>query len=184
MRPPHLRQHRRRTTTTMRRQHPGRPPARATTTTRTAATATAAVAETTDAREEGWRSRWIATLRSTQRRLRWVPASLRTRILVWFIGALALATIASVAVTYQVLLLRLDQRIHAELSEEAEELRRLAAGNDPETGEPFGPRVGRIFEVYLQRNIPSRNEAHITFVDGSPFLRSPQVVPYRLDADP
>jgi two-component system, OmpR family, sensor kinase len=38
--------------------------------------------------------------------------------------------------------------------------------------------------VYLQRNVPSRNEALITFVDGKPYLRSVQVVPYRLDRDP
>ena len=34
----------------------------------------------------------------------------------------------------------------------------------------------RIFEVYFQRNVPSRNEALITFLDGRPFWRSAQVV--------
>ena len=117
------------------------------------------------------------------RRLRWQPTSLRTPILVWFIGVLALATISSVGVTYRVLLVRLDQRIDAELAQEAAELSRLTAGNDPATGRPFGPRVRRIFEVYLQRNVPSRNEALITFVGREPFLRSRLVVPYRLDRD-
>jgi signal transduction histidine kinase len=68
--------------------------------------------------------------------------------------------------------------------QETKELRRLARGNDPETGEPFAGRVRKIFEVFLQRNIPSRNEAVITFVGGEPFLRSRQVVPYLLDEDP
>jgi signal transduction histidine kinase len=38
--------------------------------------------------------------------------------------------------------------------------------------------------VYFERNVPSRHEALITFVGGKPFLRSRQVVPYRLDRDP
>jgi two-component system OmpR family sensor kinase len=113
------------------------------------------------------------------------PPSLRLRVLAWFVVLLAAATLASVLVTRQVLLSRLDQRIHAELIQESDELRRLAAdGVDPKTGKPFGSDVKRIFTVYLERNVPSRNEALITFVDGKPFLRSAQVVPFRLDQDP
>jgi two-component system OmpR family sensor kinase len=128
--------------------------------------------------------RWVARLNAARVRLPWRPESLRIRIVAWFVGLLALATISSVLVTREILLLRLDQRIDSELAQEAAELRRLASGNDPETGRPFGSRVRRIFEVYLQRNVPSRNEALITFVNGQPFLRSRQVVPYRLDSDP
>jgi signal transduction histidine kinase len=117
-------------------------------------------------------------------RLRVVPRGLRTRILAWFIGVFAIATIASVLITREVLLIRLDQRIDAELVQESEELRALADGLDPTTGRPFGSRVGRIFTVYLQRNVPSRNEALITFVRGEPYKRSSPVVPYRLDKDP
>jgi signal transduction histidine kinase len=113
-----------------------------------------------------------------------VSASLRTRIVAWFIGLLALATVSSVLVTRTVLLVRLDQRIDGELTQEAAELRRLANGNDPETGEPFRSDAHRIFEVFFERNVPARNEALITFVGGRPFLRSRQVVPYRLDSDP
>jgi signal transduction histidine kinase len=108
---------------------------------------------------------------------------LRTRILAWLVGVLALATIASALITYEVLLVRLDHRIDAELTQEAEELKKLAAGKDPETGSPFGTDARRIFDVYFERNVPSRNEALITFLDGRPFLRSRQVVPYRLDGD-
>ena len=140
--------------------------------------------QTTDEGAEERQLHGNAFLRGTVRRLRWVPSSLRTRILAWFIGVLALATIASVVVTYEVLLLRLDQEIDAELTQEAMELTNLASGNDPETGRPFGTDVRRIFEAYLQENVPGPNEAHITFVDGRPFLRSAQVVPYRLDDDP
>jgi signal transduction histidine kinase len=145
------------------------------------AAATTATADAGEARPAQRRVRQV--LRRAHERLRVVPASLRTRILVWLVGVLALATLASVVVTYEVLIVRLDQRINAELTQEAEELRNLATGNDPETGQPFGADARRIFEVYLARNVPSRNEALITFLDGRPFLRSGQVVPYRLDGD-
>lgn len=144
---------------------------------------TSPTAETTEAREPVVRLSRPSGLRGLAARLRWEPTSLRTPILAWFIGVLALATISSVVVTYEVLLVRLDQRMDADLKQEAEELRRLASGNDPMTGKPFGPRVRQIFKVYLQRNVPSRNEALITLVGGEPFLRSRPVVPYRLDRD-
>jgi signal transduction histidine kinase len=112
-----------------------------------------------------------------------VPWSLRTRIVAWFIALLALATVSSVLVTREVLLLRLDQRIDSELVQETEELRQLAKGKDPETGRAFGPHVKRIFDVYLRNNVPSQNEAFVTFVGGKPFKRSRLVVPYRLDLD-
>ncbi|HWL65025.1 MAG TPA: HAMP domain-containing sensor histidine kinase, partial [Actinomycetota bacterium] len=51
------------------------------------------------------------------------------------------------------------------------------------TGRPFDGRVRRIFEVFLERNIPARHEAQLTYVDGQPYLRSRSVVPYRLDQD-
>lgn len=122
-------------------------------------------------------------MKATRVRLPWVPESLRIRIVAWFIGLLALSILSSVLVTREILHLRLDQRIDSELAQEAAELRSLASGKDPETGRRFGLDVQRIFEVYLQRNVPSRNEALITFMDGRPFLRSRQVVPYRLDTD-
>ena len=116
-------------------------------------------------------------------RLRWVPSSLRARIVAWFIGVLALATVSLVVVTHQVLSIRLDQRIDSELTQEAAELRKLARSQDPATGRSYAS-VRRIFYVYLRRNVPSRHEAFITFLAGEPYLRSRQVVPYRLDTDP
>jgi signal transduction histidine kinase len=97
---------------------------------------------------------------------------------------LALATLASVLVIRTVLLVRLDQRIDNELTQEAGELRRLAGGTDPQTGRRFGPQVRRIFDVYFERNVPARYEALITFAGGRPYLRSRQVLPYQLDRDP
>jgi two-component system, OmpR family, sensor kinase len=116
-------------------------------------------------------------------RLRQFPWSLRTRIVAYVIGLLAVATILFVAVTTTVLGLRLDSRIGAELSQEVRELRRLAQGNDPRTGQSF-LNERRIFDVYFDRNVPSRNEAFIAFVGGKVYDRSAPVVPYRLDLDP
>jgi two-component system OmpR family sensor kinase len=111
-------------------------------------------------------------------------SGIRLRILLWYVLLLAAATVASVLVVRQVLLVRLDERIDAALVQETQELRRLSEGNDPETGQPFTGDVPRVLEVFLQRNVPSRNEAFVTFVDGRPYLRSRAVAPYRLDEDP
>jgi signal transduction histidine kinase len=121
--------------------------------------------------------------RSLRARLLHFPSSLRTRILAYVVGLLAIATVLFVAVTYTVLDIRLSNRIDAELGQEAAELRRLADGRDPRTGRPFGPDVRRIFDVYFDRNVPSRNEALIAIVGESPYLRSRPVVPYRIDRD-
>jgi signal transduction histidine kinase len=137
--------------------------------------------ETTEnLRKEAPRIRWPSFLRRGARRLTWIPTSLRTRIAAWFIGFFALAMGASILVTYEALLIRLDQRIDEDLNQEAAELRKLVDENAPMTS----AEVGRIFTLYLQRNVPSENEALITFVNGEPHKRSVSVVPYRLDKDP
>lgn len=118
-------------------------------------------------------------------RTTWLPAlGIRTRILLGFILVLILATIGSVIVARALVVAQIDQRISEELVQEARELRRLAAGRDPATGQPFAGDVRRIFDVYLSRNIASRNEALLTFVDGSPYKRTAQIDDYRLDGDP
>jgi signal transduction histidine kinase len=97
---------------------------------------------------------------------------------------MSFATLLSVFLTYEISLTRVDARIDEQLTQEVQEIRRLASGNDPETGRAFGTDVRRIFEVFLQRNIPTQNETMLTFVDGRPFLRSQREAPYRVDLDP
>jgi signal transduction histidine kinase len=121
--------------------------------------------------------------RPLRARLLRFPSSLRTRILAYVVGLLAIATVLFVAVTYTVLDIRLSNRIDAELDQEAAELGRLADGRDPRTGRPFGADVRRIFDVYFERNVPSRNEALIAIVGNAPYLRSRAVVPYRIHRD-
>jgi len=107
----------------------------------------------------------------------------RTRILLVFVGLLALGTIASILVAREVVYSRLDQRIDDELNQEAKELRRLAGSIDPSTGRPFGRNVRRLFETFFERNAASRGEVMLTFVNGNPFMRSRQLESYRLDED-
>ena len=111
-------------------------------------------------------------------------SSIRSRFLATYVGLLMLATAASVVLAERIVVYRLDERIERELVQESQELRRLAGGIDPASGEPFGDDVRRVFRVYLQRNIPSHDEALLTFVDGKLFLRSRAADPgYRLDRD-
>jgi len=110
-------------------------------------------------------------------------ASLRLRLVAGYVVLLAVALAASVVTVRTVLLQRVDARIDRELVQEIDELRTLADGRDPVTGEPFGDRVDRILEVFLSRNIPSANETMLAFVDGEPFLRSSRSPPLRLDLE-
>jgi two-component system, OmpR family, sensor kinase len=121
--------------------------------------------------------------RPTRRSFRF---GLRARILLGHVGLLAIAVVASVLVAREILLVRLEERIDRELAQEVSELRLLARGRDPTTGEPFGSNVRRVFDVFLERNIPSRNEVIITYVEGQPYRRSRtlRAPPYELDQDP
>ena len=116
-------------------------------------------------------------------RPRWLTG-IRLRLVFSFIAVMALATVASTVVVRAILISRLDEQIDSDLVQEARELNKLTRGSDPRTGDPFAGDVRRIFEVFLQRNIPTRYEAQLAFVGGEPFLRSRRVVPYRLDRDP
>jgi two-component system, OmpR family, sensor kinase len=105
------------------------------------------------------------------RRRRWW-SSIRVRIVVGYVLLLAAALAISILVTRQVLVARLDQEIDRALAQEVEELRSLATGNDPATGEPFGSDVRAILDTFLRRNVPAANEAFYSLVDGERFLSS------------
>ncbi|HUH08331.1 MAG TPA: HAMP domain-containing protein, partial [Egibacteraceae bacterium] len=121
---------------------------------------------------DGARSRW-------RRRL----ASARLRIVGWHLLLLAAALALSIVTVRTILLVRLDERIDRELRQEADEVRSLAVGADPATGEPFEGDVARILEVFLRRNVPARNEVFVTYLDGRPYLRSAGTHAYRFDLD-
>lgn len=119
-------------------------------------------------------------LRATMRR---PLGSLRLRVVVGYVLLLALALGASVLVTRQVLLARLDREIDAALEQEVAELRRVAAGTNPETGQPFGMDVTAIFETFLRSSVPGEGEAFYAFVAGEPLARSVDA-PTQLFEDP
>jgi signal transduction histidine kinase len=91
---------------------------------------------------------------------------LRLRLLGWALVLLAVASISSVLVIRQVLLNQVENRITADLEQEANEFRRLAAGNNPDTGQRFGTDVAAVAKTYLDRNEPQTGEAVLLFVDG------------------
>jgi two-component system OmpR family sensor kinase len=100
-----------------------------------------------------------------------VARSARTRILLSYVILLALSALFSTLAIRQILVIRLDDRVEDGGQQEVLELDRLlSVGRDPETGLPFtSPRA--LFDAYLARNVPSSEEALLTFVDGT-FHRS------------
>jgi signal transduction histidine kinase len=111
---------------------------------------------------------------------------IRARMLVGYVGLLAVLVVASVVVARQVLIDRLEEQLEHELAQEVSEVKVLSDGIDPKTARPFD-RLRRVFAVFLRRNIPARNEVILTYVNGEAFRRVPtrlRAAPYRLHADP
>jgi signal transduction histidine kinase len=113
---------------------------------------------------------------------RWFLSGVRTRILFWPILTLALGILLAVVAIRQVLFAQVDARIDDQLVQEADELRSLAGGRDPLTGERFGTDVSRVFEVFLDRNVPQRNETYLAFTGGETYV-SRQEPPVLLHED-
>jgi two-component system OmpR family sensor kinase len=115
---------------------------------------------------------------------RWrVRFSARARIVGWCVLLLAFAVGASVLLLRQILHDRLDDQVEASLEQEVAELRALADGRDPATGQPFAGNVPAIFDTFLSRNIPTEGEALFSFVGGAPYKVSPGA-PYALEREP
>jgi signal transduction histidine kinase len=105
--------------------------------------------------------------RHRRRSLRHLLRSARTRILLAFIVLLTASTLVSAIALREILQTRSAERVERSLDQEVKEFRTLArAGRNPLTGRPFGGDVQAIFDVYLQRNVPSAGEAVFTFLDG------------------
>jgi signal transduction histidine kinase len=111
-------------------------------------------------------------LGAVARRVRRALRSVRTRVVVAYVVLLAGALGVASMVVRQVLLARVDRQIEQSLAQEVEELRRLAQGTDPSTGEAFGPDAQAIFDVFLARNVPADGEAFFTLVAGRPYASS------------
>ncbi|MDP2292489.1 MAG: HAMP domain-containing sensor histidine kinase [Actinomycetota bacterium] len=105
-------------------------------------------------------------------RLRRALTGIRTRVVLASIALLLAALAASVLATRQLLLVGVIEQADRDTTQEAEELRALAGGNDPATGLPFGNDAEAVFDTFLSRNVPARDEAFYAFVDGRPYLTS------------
>lgn len=106
----------------------------------------------------------------------------RSRVLIAVLLTVAVAQVGSVLVLRQVLVAALDARVDAGLEQEAAELRQLAAGVDPSTGEPFGDDFQAVFDVFLSRNVPGERETFVTILNGK-LYRSTQDVAIAQDED-
>jgi two-component system OmpR family sensor kinase len=120
------------------------------------------------------------------RRVReWVRAtrSARSRILIAYVVLLALAGALGLFGFRQFLIVRLENDVDAAMRQEMQELDRLVtAGRDPETGRPFAT-LEALFDVYFARNVPSRGEAFLGFVEGA-LYRSSTLARFPLDRLP
>jgi signal transduction histidine kinase len=87
------------------------------------------------------------------------------RILLVYLVILVVAAVLSVLGIRQVLLLRIEQRTDAALRQEVLEPPLSVGGLDPATGRPF-ESLQRVFDVYLDTNVPSVEEAFIALVEG------------------
>jgi two-component system, OmpR family, sensor kinase len=115
----------------------------------------------------------------------WLGAarSARSRILIAYVVLLAVAAALGILGFRQALLIRLDDEVDDALRQEVTELDRLLTeGTDPATGKPF-TSLGALFDLYFDRNVPSRDEAFVGFVDGE-LYRSSSLARFPLDRLP
>lgn len=92
--------------------------------------------------------------------------STRSRMVLVYLVLLVVTGAVAVLGIHQVLLARLEARTEAALDQEVAEVRTLIRrGRDPSTGLPFASLEGA-FDVYMERNVPSPEEAFVTFLDG------------------
>lgn len=107
----------------------------------------------------------------------------RFRLLGFVAVLLVAGFVVGLLVQRAVLLERLDDEVRASLEEERQKITRLAAGRDPETGEPFDGDVEAIFETFLRRNVPGEGEVYLTLVAGDPYISTSSPTGVRLDRD-
>jgi two-component system, OmpR family, sensor kinase len=91
--------------------------------------------------------------------------SVRTRILAAYVLLIALSAAIALLGVRSLLLSQLEERVQEALEQEVQEFDQLVTGIDPRTGQRF-LTAERVFEVYLDRNVPSQEEALVTFLDG------------------
>ena len=89
------------------------------------------------------------------------------------VAVVLLALLASLLITREYLLQRLDVRIDSGLAQEADEFRALATTRRRPRDGPTLRRPRRLLRVHLQRSVPQANETVLALVDASPTAVSP-----------
>lgn len=95
--------------------------------------------------------------------------SARARILGWYVLLLGVALVAALLLQRALLLRQAVVDADLGLDQEVSELRQLAGGIDPNTGEPFAGDLEALFDVFLSRNVVLEGEGVVTLIDGSPY---------------
>lgn len=96
-------------------------------------------------------------------------SSIRARILAAYLVLLVAFSALFLAIVHRVQMLRIDQRMDSQLSQEVLEFNRLVvAGRDPETGLAF-TSAHVLFDVFFQQNVPSDDEALAGLIDGQVY---------------
>ena len=91
------------------------------------------------------------------------------RILGWYVLLLAAALAAALLIQRAYLQQQVVSSTDRSLDQEIGELRQLAGGIDPETGDAFAGDLEAIFDTYFDRNVPLAGEAVVTIIDGDPY---------------
>jgi two-component system OmpR family sensor kinase len=111
-----------------------------------------------------------------------MPGGIRTRVLASFLALLIVSMTFTVIGLREVLVTQLASDIDKALAQEVEEVRHLADGIDPATGQPFGGDAAAIFDSFFERSVPGEYEALYAIVGGQPYKRT--VAPWSLFDDP
>lgn len=105
-------------------------------------------------------------VRESTKRSRGGTASVRVRILGWYVALLGISLVAALFIQRAFLVAQTESDAQNALAQEVEEFEQLVGGANPGTGEPFGDDVEAIFDTFLTRNVPLEGEGIITYVDG------------------
>lgn len=96
-------------------------------------------------------------------------SGLRARVVLWYLGLLALALVASVLALRQFLMVGLEESVAASLRQEADELTLFVTSTNPQTGEPYGDDLRAIFTDFIAGDVPEATEGSFFLIDGAPF---------------
>lgn len=90
----------------------------------------------------------------------------RTRILLWYVVLMMFCLVISILAIRQVLLASLEKRFEKSLIQEEKEFLQLVEERNPYTSQPFNNDVADIFDVFLSRNFPEKDEFFIALLNG------------------